>query len=244
MTLTRAAHGPYEFDNTGNVYQGTGPYTTASFTPAANSLLVVFVQWASQGTTADASVGVLTDSVGLSWTRRAQRAVLWTTGEVAIMDVWTAPVGVSPASMTLTFTHTTVNSYQMAVYPFTYTGHNGTGASAANNVTAATITLTLSGTPLITSEVIGMARMVEGASSSIAPSGAGVVEIREDIFAAEFERYQAESRVNSTSTSFAWAFTNRPAAPYDKVFAVALEIKAALAHPPFRQPRRFFTRGR
>jgi hypothetical protein len=221
---TRHDYGPFEFNNAGDVFQGTGPYTTSSFTPPANSKLVVFVQWS--GETADNSVGVLTDSTGLTWTREGQSKIDWSGSEHSFMDVWSASVGGSPSSMTLTFTHTGQNCFQMAVYPYAFTNCGGVGNFVTQTVTANANDLTLPSAPATTSIVIGMTRLAESGTTTVAPRN-GETEIRDDYFTNEYEHYQAQVRTGSTSTTFGWNYTNRLGSPYDKAMGMALEVYGA-----------------
>ena len=80
--------------------------TTASFTPSANALLVVKVVQNNAVVGDDTSVTITGGS--LTWTRRVRRnnnaSSTGGTGTDSGAEIWTAPVGGSPSSMTVTAT--------------------------------------------------------------------------------------------------------------------------------------------
>jgi len=125
----------------------TGP-TSASFTPAADSLfvLVVIVDTATGG---DVGMAV-TNSVGLTFTSRVERDGSEDTG--GHVSIWTAPVGGSPAAMTITCT-TSGGGTSVTAKPYIITGHNvgapiganSEGSSATNAITPAFATATGAG---------------------------------------------------------------------------------------------------
>lgn len=95
MALTRTDVGVYE-SKTGN---GTAAFATGSFTPPANSLLVIAVGFISNGLTGDIGTPTI-EGGGLTYTSRATAFGLaaW----AMKLAIFTAPVGASPSSMTIT----------------------------------------------------------------------------------------------------------------------------------------------
>lgn len=230
--LERTAFGPYSFDNTGEVSQGSGPYTTGSFTPPDNSLLVVVV-----GCGADpvSDAGYVLTGGGLTWTKRVSRAVDWISGDGGIVQIWTAPV-TTGASMTLTVTHTSRFSHQMRVFPFAYTGYDTgspTGVTASGQVTNTNLDITLSGAPAATSEVIAVAAIPSSSATAnsvtCSPDAtAGFTERAEIQGTESYLLHQVQTRTGSTSTAVGWDLGGSlGGSPYNVRFGVALEIKRA-----------------
>jgi hypothetical protein len=103
-----------------------GPtFTTGSFTPTANSLLVAF-SWAT-GTVVNNGIS----GGGLTWTQRIANI------GGAVGTIYSAPVGGSPASMTVSFDCTGDNSTGGHIFVFQVTGHNGAAPVPQAAVTAA-----------------------------------------------------------------------------------------------------------
>ena len=110
----------------------SAPWVSNTFTPAANSLLVVVTGCETDGNDVDPALdtSIITDSAGLTWTRRATTGVLdngdnWQGGG----SVFTAPVGANPTSMTVTIDFHP-SSGSLSFYPgmavFDITGHDST----------------------------------------------------------------------------------------------------------------------
>jgi hypothetical protein len=228
MALARTDLFADHFDNTGSVPQGTGPWTSGSFTPPDNCLLIACFQTGNQTSFAAADDGVLTDSAGLTWTKRVSRyRNFGPPDENAGIEFWTAPV-TTGVSMMLTYTHTGVQQYQMAVYVKAYTGHDASdpiGATASGGQVSTTPGITLSGAPAASSEVLAMLRQSRGAST-VGP-GSGWTEINEDAFTGSFDKYQLQARSGSTSTAVDWTSSGVTGSPYDLRNMIAIEIKAA-----------------
>ena len=70
----------------------TDTVTTASFSPPAGSLLVAVVASNASGTTNDSMTMTVSDSSGLTWTRRVTGSLVEGTGSYQLATVWTAPV--------------------------------------------------------------------------------------------------------------------------------------------------------
>lgn len=227
MALTRVDVGRYS-----SPILGASGWTTAAFTPANNSLLVVALH--ARGDSAaetgwNAENMQLSNSASLAQTSRVQTAN--GTAMAYGTRVWTMPV-VTGVSMTLT-TSTAIGGhiyYSADLEVFTYTdydvaspiGGTGTGTDADG---AGAASLTLGATPATTSEVLGFAINVANSGILAIQNGAGFTEIREmnweDFWAAE-----SEFRTSSTSTTVDWANLATGGSPSEARMS-ALEIKQA-----------------
>lgn len=117
----------------------TATVTTASFTPPANSLLVVL--WAGDigGGITPGTAPTITDSLGTpltytlqQWERRGSTASV--NGQAAI---WTAPVATS-AAMTITVTNGTANDNSVKVLVITDSSQPTVGTSSKNGQSTGT----------------------------------------------------------------------------------------------------------
>lgn len=221
MALSRSSR----YTGNSGTYYGTGAWTTSSFTPSNNSLLVAIAGLIENAGTTDPSGALtVTDSAGLTWTARANAgaATTWATG----IRVWTAPV-TTGASMTVSFDCGTRNSYQYFGAIFDYTGYDSgspvgvTGSDGAIAFDGAD-SITLSGTPAADSEVIGAIYKDNGGTST---EGTGWTELA-DIINGNQSMY-VQSIVGLGSTSVPWVDTSEPTAT--KIVGVAVEIKAGAA---------------
>jgi hypothetical protein len=230
MALSRTQYGPYIHNNAGFVPQGSGPFTSGSFTPPNNSLLVVIVLCGIDIANPTNEGHYVVTGGSLTWTKQTSNNVSWG-GDGAIVQVWTAPV-VTGASMTVTLTHTGHDIYACAVFPFAYTGHNvasPVGGLDAEWIASNTNTLTLSSTPATDSEVIGGILIVggDGIASDVTVAPAfGETEIAEYTSADSFGKWQMEFRTGSTNTSFGWSTTTGAGGDYNRRIFAAIEVKA------------------
>lgn len=151
---------------------------TGSFTPSNNSLLVaIMMVEKDDGNDVDElpSMGI-TDSAGLTWTLRAEKGDDETHpagdnhwGYANGIKIWTAPV-TTGTSMTVTFQRVSPNAYEfymVAGAVVEYTGHDVASPIGVTGVatwddnspfpgaTDGAKSLTLSGAPAATSEIIG-----------------------------------------------------------------------------------------
>lgn len=149
--------------------------TTASFTPAANSLLVV-VASAQRENHATAQTWSISDSASLTWTSRATSTNI--TGNFGGgIQVWTAQVGASPASMTVTVDpwSTAVTGW-IGLEVFDITGHDTSSTfpqAATTNTTTSTgnsvsLTVTLGSSPTNGNLVLGLFTGQNDASGAFA----------------------------------------------------------------------------
>src|SRR4051812_47599034 len=104
---------------------GTGAFTTAAFTPANNSLIVVVAaQSATTDSGAEGTDLTITDSAGLTWTSRVATAGVaaqadWSYGA----RIWTASV-TTGQSMTVSIDCGAFNIYNYDVAVYQFTGHD------------------------------------------------------------------------------------------------------------------------
>jgi hypothetical protein len=146
--------------------------TTAAFTPPANALLTLAASIGTGGTTPTLTPS---DSVGLTWTSRG--TVPHVNGGLNIRtQIWTAQVGASPVSMTVSVTASAAMvRWNIAVASLT--GHDQAAPvaqSATNTGTTSALTVTLGSTPAAASMVFGAIGSDE--SDGIA-QGTGFTEI-------------------------------------------------------------------
>jgi len=134
-------------------------HTTASFTPPANSLLVVTTHYFefSQNIT----TGFTISGGGLTWTSRLSQDPAAGTSNEAWQQIWTAQVGASPSSMTVTVSPpVTTGSGRNIVQIVAYTGHDvaspigATGIANSQSLTqTSSFSCTLSAAPAASSTV-------------------------------------------------------------------------------------------
>jgi hypothetical protein len=207
-------------DNTKIDSAGAISYTTGSFTPPANSLLVLSL-WMLNGPGDDVQGGNTVSGGGLTWTRRSlgggqTTAPIYT----GVGETWTAPVGASPSSMTITITPTnnavvgTDNShliFDLDAYT-DYKVSSPIGATASGALSAdgdAATSLTLSANPLATSYVhAGRAAGSDG-NDGPATVGSGFTETYDAVHSdAGYGALQTQVRTGSTSTNVPWVATS------------------------------------
>ena len=215
---------------------GTGAYTTASFTPSDNSLLLVGVAAQQHQAGGDFS-GTLTiaDSVGLTWTSR--KAVGAGTDFGTAARIWTAPV-TSGTSMTVTVDCGAIDIAWYMVTAVDYTGHNtgspvgatGSLAKTSGFGTPEVATITLDAAPASSSEVFGTIAADKGAPQAIV-HGTGTTELF-DLANTDWGDGQSQVRSGSTSTSFVWDDVRNTASALFDYAAVAVEVKEGAAAQP------------
>lgn len=145
--------------------------TTASFTPAANSLVIVVVSSFTASGTAAVTYSISDTLGGYSWTK--VEATNGGVGNATTATIFYAVAPGSPTAGTVTVTpsSTGLASWGMLVQPFQITG-NATSSPVAATGTAASATVTLSGVPASTSEVLVLGSAGQGSDpASTQPSG-------------------------------------------------------------------------
>ena len=197
----------------------TSSLTTGSFTPADDSLLIIF----ASGQSDDGDAPTISDSEGLTWTRQANAE------QSAYQDVgavWTTPI-TTGASMTVTIA-TTSNLSNVHVRGVTVTGYDtttpvgGAAAAMASGMTGSQ-SLTMPSTSESNSLVIGMARGRDGAATDI-DTGASWTQLDEDV--ANSAVSQIQYRVAAVS-SIPWAEV--VATGYGAGALLGIEIQEAAA---------------
>jgi hypothetical protein len=207
MALTRTQ----EIASTSAGAFGTGAYTSASFTPENNCLLVCVafaIQEADGGM--EGTDLVISDSLGGTWTSRAATTVspAWSYG----IRIWTRTVDTA-AAMTVSV-DTDASNFDMEFYRleiFSYTTDLGGGATVTAGGSAVgsdadgdgAASITLSATPASSSHVIGACITGLGGASGTITSGAGFTQINEAVMAS-WAVCETETRTGSTSTTVDW----------------------------------------
>lgn len=198
--------------------------TTGSFTPSADSLLVAMVTFQNGFADDTAATCTMTGTGGLSWTSRAN--ALSTTPFEMRAQIFTAPVGSSPASQTATATITDGSSDNVALALVDFTGYNtgtptGVTLGAITGSRSGAYSPALSGTSASDSYVVAIGIIADGSGTSDATVGASWNSVY-SVFLGFFAAILAEHRSGALSTAD-WAAFNATFA----TAAAAVEIKAA-----------------
>lgn len=217
---------------------GTGAFTTSAFTPPSSSLLVVAAYVMENIGTTDPSADMSVSGGGWTYTSRLVfgTAASWSIG----LRIWTAPVSTG-VSMTLALDCAARNIYCYAVSVVAYTGYDtGSPTGATGTVVDTTTpdgaqTITLSGAPATTSEVIA-ALGTDKESVGVTP-GSGWTEVH-DVQAGVQGGIETQVRTGSASTSVAWVDSHTGTGTIFKCIGVALEIKESAAGTPGAPARR------
>lgn len=216
-----------------------------AFTPPANSLLVFAfgVIWEND---ASDDTFTVTSNQGLTWTKR-EESTKDQLGGITVFgktEVWTAPVGASPASTTITVsgvfnddTHG-LGDARVRAQCVAYTGYNVSdpiGATIDGEELAtgyeSPVTITLSASPASTSYVFACRHTVPNAGAVCrAVPGSGWSEIYDFQDLVGTGDFQSMDRTSSTSASVTWdEFNDRASGDTDGQWessACAIEIKA------------------
>jgi hypothetical protein len=213
---------------------GTGNFTTSAFTPPSNSYLVVVVTIVeNSGTTTDPRSAMTVSGGGWSYTTAIDEVTSPTAFPTATrMSV--AVVGTG-ASMTLTVGASGRNITAYCVTVHAYTGYDTSTPTGATGHTQQNggftgppdpVSLTLSGAPASTSEVIaalGTDKAVVGATE-----GVGWTEVYDNMQnTSDDVGMQVQVRSGSTSTSVTWQDARSGGGALFNLAAVALEIRMA-----------------
>ena len=233
MALARTSRGSWSSSEG----HGTGGFTTGSFTPSANSLLIVTCFILPNGGSTDVSGSLtISDSAGLTWTAIANvgNATYWSSGQRA----WRAPVGASPSSMTVTVDCGANDIYFYLTTAIDFTGYDTStpiGATATGGSSGSTglgidgaVSITLSGAPASDSYVIGLLGQDYGTAgtNNVAP-GSGWTELYDFRGSDNYEGVQLQERTGSTSTTVGWGDIDNGTCIVSKTIALAFEVKVA-----------------
>ena len=198
--------------------------TSAAFTPANNSLVVVFFTMGDGPN--NTNTFTMTDSVGLTWTKRADSGA--TSDNYHRSAMWTAPVATG-ASMTVTAGTAGDAGGEAVMHIAYYTGYDvgsPVGATVGNiqDASASTFTVTLSGAPSASSEIFaGTGVDTGGGAQSLQATSGWTSVFRQDDTANIDSVTQAITGVTSTSVVFTRFASQTP----NDWCACAIEIKAA-----------------
>ena len=213
---------------------GTGTFATTSFTPTANSKLTVVMFAQVQSGVVDPSAAFTASGGSLTYNPvdRVGDTNSWSAG----MRVWTADVGSSPASMTVTCgTGGTYNTAFIQIVVFQTTGQQSTVGAFGHqftNAASGAFNITLGAAPASSSHVIGVAAVFNnndgGGGHTITNGGAGYTDlITQPNFDTNWSvSNSGEYRTGSTSTTFGWSSIGTSS---DKAYGVAVEIIQAAA---------------
>lgn len=214
----------------GGTDAGTTGYTSTSFTPSNNVLLVAlhFQLAASANPGLDGSDITISDSLGtLTWTSRAATPLI-TAWNVALR-AHTAPV-TTGAAMTVTVGNGAITAERIRVEVYECTGYDTgspIGGTAANITTGSGAgSLTLSSTPASGSWVFAATMSVLNSGSGTADPATGWTELF-DTAKSGWGFNQSQRRTGSTSDSVNWDDICNCGSPLGSAAMLAVEIKAA-----------------
>lgn len=201
---------------------------TGSFTPPNNSLLVVVFDTVGYGSEAP---NIVPSGGSLTFTKQIDIFNFMSGGPPNYWmqtRVFTAPVATG-ASMTLT-----VSSDSTLVHVFAYTNYDTSDPTGAfverqNPADTGALSLTLSGAPATTSEVLaGRSRVDYGGYNTTATPGSGWNELYDAQAGGGYQDLQTQYRGDSTSTTVAWSdVDDTPGSNSFAFHSFGLEIKAA-----------------
>jgi hypothetical protein len=200
-------------------------FTTASFTPPNDCLLVVAAAIERES---GAHTGVVvSDTIGLTWTNRISATAddgTW----FYQLSLWTAAVGAG-TSMTVSLSET-IDNDAVHVHVLAITGYDKTnpvGASASlNDTTDETCAMTLSAAPAAGSIVLAARCLGVVSGSSSATPGVGWWEVTDENIV-DWHKLAIQARYDSSSTAVAWTDVDDANLTDEGLCAVALEIRHA-----------------
>lgn len=214
------------------VVNGLTGWSSASFTPANNSLLVVMLSVTS-GQNADVATPMtITDSLGtpLTYTKRVTNG---RTGDYKAQSVvWTAPV-TTGAAMTVTFDCGSYAIYSAGWFVYEITGHDtttptGGTAKYADDTTDGAVSITLDAAPASGDYTLASLWVdsYDADASRVTP-GTGFTETGEVGGTDAIGYGQAQYRTSSTSTGVGWDDIRAQSATTYSSAGQAIVIKAA-----------------
>lgn len=236
-------------------YSGTTSFTTASFTPSNNSLLVAIVHVSrSNVSSADVLANITATTSGLTWTKQTAISAIANYGAGNYNEeliVFTAPV-TTGASMTIQF-----GGFVAATDGHWYcqvleaTGYNTStplgGTALTNNNASNTPSMSLSSSPATSSVVVGISSTATSSGTQTGcTAGTGFSVLDSHGGSGDYMEIGAETRGSSTSTTVAWGACVTGDTIEQSIVA-AVEIIAAAGGAagsltPFRRPLRPFQR--
>jgi hypothetical protein len=219
---------------------GTGAYTSALFTPTANSIIVAWGFAIEES--ADAIEGTsLTALDSLGSTLTSQVATNASPGWGYGARCWTALAGATPAARTMSLDCGATNIHAYRWFIDDFTGFDAVtpvagaivGSDADGNGAAA---LTLAATPTVDDFIYGAAAIgISSGAPSVTP-GAGFTELL-DALSTGWANWHLQSITGVTSTNVPWADLNAGAGTNLGAALAALIIKNAAAGGAIQPPR-------
>ncbi len=219
--------------------------TVPSFTPQANSIVIVVVHPMIVGNGVSDVIATANSSLtgGLTWTK----IIGVDSGAMGFsysmcLEVWRAEVGGSPSAIAPVWSNSVnsasnLDNARVALQVFSQTGYDtgspvGATASSATLGTSGTGAMTLSGAPASGSYVYAARGIAQDGTTDItATPGSGWTEVYDVAAVSGSEGYaclQTQERTGSTSTSVAWTEINANSqAVFGQALGVAVEIKMA-----------------
>lgn len=226
MALTETDIGLYHSGPT----HGKTAFSTGNFTPPANSLLVIVVYDLIDATGDIGQPTISGGSLSYTFVGQARLETSWADR----MNVFTAPVGASPASMAITVdddTNQTVSIWQVAVFAFegydTVTPTAGFVTSNTTNVGDGAETQTLAATPATDDITISVVNTQ--ANSTAAASFATGWSVIYSWGVANYSYLTVAVRPSSTSTSVECTDTRPGTGTFYYASMMSLIVKAAAA---------------
>jgi len=237
-------------------YSGTTSFTTGSFTPSNNSLLVACVHTSRNNIgSADVVANITLSGGSLTWTKQTAVSAVANYGAGNYNEeliVFTAPV-TTGASMTLTWGGWVApNDGRWYCQVLEATGHNTStplgGTALTNNNASNTPSMTLSSTPASSSVVVGISSTAtSNGTQTGCTAGTGFSVLNSHGGSGDFMEVGVETRGSSTSTTVAWGACVTGDTIEQSIVA-AFEIQAAAGgetvtmdkwwQPPFFRPAR------
>lgn len=218
----------------GNGYSGADiSESLTAFTPAADSLLVVLLGLNDSTGDQDAAATVVCAGGGLTWTRQTFADI--SSNFKCRSVVFTAPVGGSPVSTTITLSGAKAGVWSVAAYECTGQHATPVGGkiATADQVGDGSLTITLDATPASDSVVLALVHVsCDNNGTNLVTHGSGWTEDSDIDGSVDFAHSQVQQRTGSTSTSVTWDDVQAGTATTDSSSAVAIEIKAAAGGGP------------
>lgn len=228
--------------STGNSH-GTGSWSTASFNPAAGSVLAIFLGMETPSGSADLTASVtITDNLGTPLVYGAKKVSNNTNAGSAgsVGAAWTAPV-ISGGAMVITWDAGADTLYIANWVIYECTGvdtvtpvgatASGVQGNGSNESVDGALSITLSGAPASTSLTLAFIH-VNSTASIVADASPGTGFAQDVVVhSATVEDYATgQQRGGSTSTAVAWADTQADATPITFwAVALAMELKEGAA---------------
>ena len=232
LALTVADSSGVTLKDSGVANPGINSFSTASFTTANNSLLVVMLGVVDDGAGDVSSTLTIADNLGTHLTYTSAVADGNSGFWKAQSRVWVAPV-VTGAALTLTFDCGSSALYSAGWFVFEVTGYDpaspvGGVVGSSNDTTDGAISVTLSAAPAAGDVTLAMVWLDGDFSGTIAVTpGADFTEVGE-IGSTTVTAYgQAQTRTGSTSTSVSWADIRAGSMPTYSSSETGIVIKAA-----------------